>query len=187
MFSYLESVDRYLLLCINQTHHAAWDAFFCGITHEVWGCLFYAWPLYSMAKKLDRKSFWLGIVALLGLLLLTDQVTSGLVKPGVRRLRPCCDPSLQQWVHVVGTYRGSYGFFSAHAANGFGVATFLFLVLRVYSPSGYLPLGWAALVSYGRVYGGVHYPLDVVCGALSGLVSGWLIYRGYDRWVLHKS
>ena len=187
MLAYLQSADRLLLLCLNQAHHAAWDTFFYHITHEVWGALFYAWPIYSMAKKLDKKPFWLGIFALLCLLLLTDQVTSGLVKPWVKRLRPCCDPALRPWVHVVGTYHGSYGFFSAHAANGFGVATFLCLVLRAYGANTSLPLGWAALVSYGRVYGGVHYPLDVVCGALSGLVCGWIAYGGYSRLVLHRS
>ena len=82
-------------------------------------------------------------------------------------------------VDVVRGYRGGkYGFVSSHAANAFGVVTFLSLLFRRKS----LTLGllfWAFLHSYTRIYLGVHFPGDIVCGGLLGALVGWAVFRLY--------
>ena len=165
---------------LNRHHHPWWDWVVYWATHEVFWLPLYAWLVYLLARRLRRKVFF-ALIAIAMLIMLCDQFASSLVKPWVQRLRPCCNPALQHLVYVVGRYQGIYGFISSHAANTFGLATFLWLVLRSYYRYSYMLFGWAAGVSYARVYGGVHYPADVLLGALSGLFWAWLVYRAYTH------
>jgi undecaprenyl-diphosphatase len=107
-------------------------------------------------------------------ILLADQVTSGFMKPFFERLRPCHDPRWEGLLHNYGRCGGLYGFASSHAANTFGLATFLTLTLS----SKVKGISWlfvyALLVSYTRIYLGVHYPLDIVLGALVGVLAAYL-------------
>jgi undecaprenyl-diphosphatase len=90
----------------------------------------------------------------------------------VERPRPSHNPEMAGLVHIVNDYRGGqFGFVSSHAANFFGVATFLSSQFKNYKWS-FVLLGWAALISYSRIYLGVHYPLDIICGAVLGAVIG---------------
>lgn len=104
-------------------------------------------------------------------LLLTDQVSSHVVKPLVGRQRPCV--TLEEVRLLVG-FKNTFSFTSSHAANIFGSATVLSLAYRRWAPA-YLTL--AAAVGYSRVYVGVHYPFDVICGGLMGAGFGWGVYR----------
>ena len=113
------------------------------------------------------------------LILVTDRVSSGLVKPFVHRLRPTHEPALEGLVDLCRGYRGGlYGFFSSHAANTFGLCTFVSLVLRHWR-STFALAAWAMLSSYSRIYLGVHYPGDILCGMLFGIVAGLGIYMLY--------
>jgi undecaprenyl-diphosphatase len=116
----------------------------------------------------------LGGVALT--ILLADQFTSGFLKPLMERLRPCHDPRWEGIIHNYGRCGGLYGFVSSHAANTFGMAVFLNLKLK----GKVKHLGWlylyAAVVSYTRIYLGVHYPFDIVLGALIGATIGWFAW-----------
>lgn len=108
---------------------------------------------------------------------LSDQIASGLIKNSVKRLRPSHEPSLMPLIHLSKAGPGGmYGFVSSHSANAFGLLTFLFFLL----PSKYKWLKiilfcWALLVSYSRIYNGVHYPSDVIGGAIVGILSGGLV------------
>jgi len=92
------------------------------------------------------------------------------------RLRPCHEPALEGLVHIVnGKCGGKYGFISSHAANTFGIAMMLLMwVKRRWF--GVILMVWAALVSYSRIYLGVHYPGDVIGGAIWGVLCGWLMF-----------
>lgn len=107
-------------------------------------------------------------------ILLADQVSSGLMKPYFERLRPCHNPELEGLLYVYGRCGGLYGFVSSHAANTFGVATFLTLILRKKQKGIKWLFLYAVIVSYSRIYLGVHYPLDVLFGALVGVLSAYL-------------
>ena len=116
---------------------------------------------------------------------MTDQFTSGLMKPFFERLRPSHEPALEGMVHMVSGYSGGkYGFASSHAANTFGIAMFLSCLLKVEKPWINWLFLWAALVSYTRIYLGVHYPGDIIVGALIGVAFGWLVFKLYIRTTL---
>lgn len=93
--------------------------------------------------------------------------------PEVCRLRPSNPANpLSEMVHIVGGYRGgSYGFPSCHAANSFALASFLILLFANRKLSLFI-FAWAVLNSYSRVYLGVHYPGDLLVGAIIGTAAG---------------
>jgi len=84
---------------------------------------------------------------------------------------------------LVHTYNGecggTFGFVSSHATNSFNVAllSLLFIRKRWYTIT---ILIWASVIGYTRIYLGVHYPADVLCGSLLGATIGWLNYRLYN-------
>ncbi|MGB5403582.1 MAG: phosphatase PAP2 family protein, partial [Robiginitalea sp.] len=101
----------------------------------------------------------------------------------VQRLRPCYEPELEGLVRLVkSSCGGRFGYFSAHAANAFGLATFFAVFWgqrkRLW---GALLLLWAVVVGYSRIYLGVHYPLDILTGFLAGGLLGWLFAQLYKK------
>ena len=109
--------------------------------------------------------------------LLADQVSSGLIKHLVERLRPTHDPSLENAVHIVNGYRGGmYGFVSSHAANFFAIATLVSFIMR-HRLVVIALYGWGLAQCYSRMYLGVHYPGDILGGIIVGVLAGWLVWR----------
>ena len=120
-----------------------------------------------------RKKGWLWCMGFIVAFIISDEVTGSLLKPYFHRLRPCNNPALASIIHLIVPCGGLYGFPSSHAANHFSIGIFSAVTLggqyKWIWPAAIL---WAALVSYAQVYVGVHYPLDVTCGALIGIVAG---------------
>jgi len=139
-------------------------------------------PLYlailiCLGIKYKRK-FLIIILFIILAATLADQA-SVLVKNYVHRLRPCHEPALEGLVHLVrGECGGLYSFVSSHATNSFDVAllSLLFIRKRWFSITIVL---WALVVGYSRIYLGVHYPGDVICGSILGALIGWSIYSLY--------
>jgi undecaprenyl-diphosphatase len=116
---------------------------------------------------------------------LTDQTSVHLFKNVVQRLRPCHETSLEGLVHLVNNKcGGQFGFISSHAANSFGVAVLVSLWLRKWGYTAVM-LSWAMLIAYSRVYLGVHYPGDVIAGAIWGAGCAWLVFYLYN-WILAR-
>ena len=127
-----------------------------------------------------KKKGWRKMLALLlavgVVILIADQVSSGLIKHAVERLRPTHQPALAGMVHIVNGYTGGkYGFVSSHAANAFGVALIIGLLMRS-QPALWALMGWAVLQCYSRMYLGVHYLGDIIGGMVVGLLAAWLAY-----------
>ncbi len=173
MIETLKKWDEDLFLWLN-SFHADWlDPIMYQMTLTVTWIPLYAYLIYRIFKQ-DRANAWwvLGGVALT--ILIADQFTSGFLKPLMERLRPCHDPRWEGLMHNYERCGGLYGFVSSHAANTFGMATFLNLKLRGKVKNLRWLFLYAIVVSYTRIYLGVHYPFDIVLGATIGVLVGWI-------------
>ena len=166
---YLLELDKIFTLAINSCHSSFFDNFFYIYT-QTW-----TWIPGWMWRKWGVRSLY--VVAGIALcILLADQISSSILKPWVARLRPTHNPEIADLIHTVNGYRGGrYGFVSSHAANAATFVTFIALVFRNRFYTILLML-WAFLTAYSRVYLGVHYVGDVVCGALVGVLVGIGVY-----------
>lgn len=183
MLDALIALDQEVFLWFNGFHNTFFDGLMWWISDDLIWSPFYALMLFFALRKLrSQKLTSLKYVAALVIsvvitIAIADQVASGFLKPTVERLRPSHEPALEGMVHNVenpmkgGIYKGGkYGFVSSHAANTFGFAVFFLLLFK--SNWGKSLLLWAAVVSYSRIYLGVHYPGDIIGGALVGLGAG---------------
>jgi undecaprenyl-diphosphatase len=172
-----EHLDQQLFLFLNATHSPFWDTVMHFMSMVLVWIPLYLVIIYCIIRKYKRKFIviFFVIAASVGI---TDQ-SAYQIKKGVGRYRPCHEPSLQGLVHLVdGKCGGTYGFVSSHAANSFNIALISLLFLRRKWFTLFILL-WATTVGYSRIYLGVHYPLDVICGALLGSLVGWGMYRCY--------
>ena len=170
------SWDRSLLLLLNGSDSLYLDGFMWTVTQTVTWFPMMLITAYVILKNRGIGSFLFTMLFLALLIALTDQSCAAFVKPFFHRLRPSHDPELYSIVDIVNGYRGGlYGFFSNHAANTFGAAIFLSLLFRHYAVTLILYF-YAILCSYSRVYLGVHFPSDILVGALFGTLIGLLVY-----------
>jgi undecaprenyl-diphosphatase len=135
----------------------------------------YLLVLYFSWKNFGRHTLWIALGAGL-LVLISDQFSANLIKNTFQRLRPCNDPMLKDKVHLLVHCGGGYSFMSAHATNHFAVAVYFSVLFKNFLPK-LLPFAllWAALISLSQVYVGVHYPFDVLCGAITGCIFGYVL------------
>ncbi|KAF0130570.1 MAG: phosphoesterase pa-phosphatase related protein [Bacteroidetes bacterium] len=181
MLEFLLQLDRTAFLFLNSLHHPVVDPIMVFVSGK------FTWlPLYILLLVILVKHYkWQSIRILLFIALLislSDQISVKAFKDVFERLRPCHEPEIQSIIHLVtGKCGGSYGFISSHAANSFAMATFMSFALKpIYSKSGLILLIWATLVSYSRIYLGVHYPGDVLVGAVVGAGIGWIVWNFYQ-------
>ncbi len=178
MIEFLEIIDKNLLLSINAHHTLVIDKIMFLVS-SIWifTPLFVYW-LMPIVKTYELKKVLILFGFVILLVSLTDQ-TSNQVKHAVKRYRPTHNIEIKDQIHIVNDYHGGqYGFFSSHAANSFGIAMLLCLLFSKHSMlfrSSFF--AWAALIAYSRMYLGVHYPSDIVIGALTGLFWGFVIYK----------
>jgi len=172
MLHFLIQIDRQLFFFLNGMH----NPFFDTVMYQVTGSLLWL-PLYLFFLYLVIREFkWQTLIVIAfaaGLILVSDQLCN-VVKETVHRFRPSNDPELMA-VHIVNGYRGgAYGFYSAHASNTFAIAIFLIVLIGKRFRYMIIPLlVWACIMSYTRIYLGVHYPGDTLCGAIAGGIIGF--------------
>ena len=171
------SFDQRLLLALNGSESTYVDNIFLMITSiSTWIPLLLL-LLYILFKNRPWREVLFFVIFLTLLLVVADRFTSGFCKPYFHRFRPSHEPALQGLVDLVNGKRGGlYGFISGHASNGFAICTFIALYLRRKAVTFPLIL-WACLSSYSRIYLGLHYPGDILCGALFGIFMGYTFHR----------
>lgn len=175
------ALDKELLLKWNGSDSLFWDGFMWVTTGTyIWIPLAIA-LLYVIVKNNKIQEAVLAIVMIALVITMADQIASGFCKPFFERFRPTQDPELMYKIDIVNGFRaGRYGFISSHAANSFGLALFLSLLIKSKSLN-FILFTWAALNAYSRIYLGVHYPGDILFGTLVGLMSGGIMYLIYRR------
>jgi len=181
MIEYLNDIDTTALLAVNGMHDVFQDAFWWMVTAK-WSTLLLLVALLWIVLHQNRRHALLVLVMLALAVLVADQVSSGIIKHLVERLRPTHDPSLGSAVHVINGYRGGmYGFVSSHAANFFAASTFISLIMRRRWVTFSL-FTWSLLQCYSRIYLGVHYPGDIMGGIIVGVLAGLLMWA-LARWI----
>lgn len=175
MIEKIKNWDEELFFFLNGQHVDWLDPFMELMTGKMIWLPLYAFLLFLIIKQFKQTSLW--VLAGVGLaILLADQSTSGFMKPFFERLRPCHDLRWEEKIFNYGGCGGMYGFASSHAANSFALAAYMTLSFQNRIKGfGWLFL-WAAFISFTRVYLGVHYPLDILIGAIIGILCGWLAW-----------
>lgn len=172
----LVALDKELFLYLNNLGAEEWDWLWIAISDKWMAIPLYALLLYLIFRKFGWKATLLTMVVVTLLITATDQLAN-LFKHGFERPRPCRQEGVMEYARYVAERCGRFGYFSAHAANSTGVAVFLGLLFRrAYPKMLFLLSIWALVVSYSRIYLGVHYPGDVVTGILIGICFGVLFH-----------
>ena len=179
----LEEWDRWLFIKLNsQWTNPVFDAFFPLFRDAyIWAPLYLFILVFIIVNYGQKGMLWfLGFVCAVAV---TDIIGARVLKESFERLRPCGDPGFMDQVRLLlPRCSGSYSFISNHAANHFSLATYAFLTFSgVFRNWMYLGFAWALFIAYAQVYVGVHYPLDVLGGALLGMVTGALM-----AWIFNK-
>jgi undecaprenyl-diphosphatase len=184
MIEYLNDIDADALLAVNGLHDLFQDSFWWLVSAK-WSSLLLVLAIVWILLHQNRRHALLVLAMLVLTIVVADQVSSGLIKHLVERLRPTHDPALGNAVHIINGYRGGmYGFVSSHAANSFAAVTFISLLLRNRVVTIGMTL-WALMQCYSRIYLGVHYPGDIMGGIVVGVLSGWLMWL-LMRWIQRR-
>ncbi|MFT5777264.1 MAG: undecaprenyl-diphosphatase [Crocinitomicaceae bacterium] len=184
MIEWLESIDRAIVEAVNGCNSPFWDEFMWIVSAKLTWVPLYVALIYLAIRQNGWKIgviFFLGVVMAVGF---ADIISTQLFKELIQRYRPSHHALLTEKLHFYqidaqNIYRGGqYGFVSSHAANTFAICVFSMLHLRSYKRWLYpILIGVALLISYSRIYLGVHYLSDVFVGALLGTAIAWTIYR----------
>lgn len=166
--------DKWLFIQINSHWtNSFFDATMPFIRNPLCWVPLYLFIFLFAVLNFKTKGIW-WVVLFLSTIALTDMTGTFAFKQTFQRLRPCADPELAFQVRLLLKQCGRNSFISNHAANHFGMATFFFFTFRHLLKNWvWVPYIWAAVIAYSQVYVGVHYPADVLCGALLGFIFGY--------------
>jgi undecaprenyl-diphosphatase len=186
MIDKLIELDKELLIYLNGFHADWLDPAVLLVTETFFWLPLYIFLLYLIFKTYGKES-WIALVAIAITIALTDRITSGLMKPYFERLRPSREPTLEGLIHLVRNWKGElyfggkYGFASSHAANTFATATFFWLLFRSTKKCIVWLFPWAIIMTYTRIYLGVHYPGDIIVGGVIGIACGWIGFKIFKK------
>jgi len=177
MLDKILSLDQKAFVFLNGLGSETYDGLWLIITKQTSWIPLFALLIYIIFKKIGTKQALFLMLFVAILVVLTDQ-TANLFKNGFQRLRPCNNPEISSFIRIVQS-RTSFSFFSGHAANSMGVVTFLYLIFRKDFNYFWLLFLWPLIFAYSRIYLGLHYPLDIICGYLCGAIFGFLMFKLY--------
>ncbi|MDC1034028.1 phosphatase PAP2 family protein [Flavobacteriaceae bacterium] len=186
MIEEILKLDSQLFLFLNNLGSSTFDAFWIFLSYKESNIFFYLSLLifyfHKESKTIKLSEVFQSLLFIAIMILIADQ-TANLFKDSFQRLRPCYNESLIDSVRLVKeSCGGKYGFFSAHASNSFSLAVFFGLLYKnKYRYIIYLSLLYASLISYSRIYLGVHFPLDILFGGIYGITIGLVVFRIYEN------
>ena len=177
--------DKQAMIFLNNLGSSTFDPFWILVSEKWFWIPLYVIFLYFLYKNFNKKSlFYILLFVALGITA-SDQIAN-IFKFGFERLRPCHDPSLEGLLREV-KCGGKFGFYSAHSSNSFFVATYLTMLLgKKIKQLPYFLFVWAAIVAYSRVYLGMHFPGDIIIGAIMGILLA-LFFGILAKKVIRKS
>lgn len=177
LFQSLMETDQTVFLYLNGLYTSFGDYFMSSFSGKVIWAPMYASVLYVLLKNADWKVALYCLIAIVLTITFANQACATFIRPAVARLRPCSpDNPISELVHLVnGKRSGSFSFPSCHAANSFGLAFMLMYLFRNRWLTAFI-LIWAVINSYSRIYLGVHYPTDLLAGAIVGATGATLMY-----------
>lgn len=177
----LGTLDERFFLFLNGLHTDWMDKVMIAVT-QMWVWLpLYLLMVYWTVKQYGKRCWWI-FIALGIVVLCSDQLSAHVCKPLFQRLRPCYNVDLQDLIYLPkGMAGGKYGFVSSHAANTFAIAAFMTAALRKNRAwVGIVLYLWAFISSYSRIYLGFHYPGDIFCGAVLGILVGLILWKVFQ-------
>ena len=178
MLEQLLEYDTELFVFLNSLGNETWDGFWLLVTNKLTFIPLYAILLLLIYKKYGWQKLLLFAIVIAAMITYTDQMTN-VVKRSVLRFRPCaCDDIMDSIRFIAERCSSNRSFFSGHASNSMAAAVFGGLILRPYFKNLiFILLFWSAMVAYSRIYVGVHFPIDIICGMTFGAISGYGFFK----------
>jgi undecaprenyl-diphosphatase len=173
----LLNLDTYFFRLINQGGTPFWDPIFLLASNKWAWIPLYAFLVFLIFKK-KKQSGFIALLFITLIIVISDQGSVHLFKNVYQRLRPC--HFLDNVRLVTECCGGQFGFISSHASNVFGLAVFIGNILNKKTFA--LLFLWAAIVSFSRVYVGVHYPLDILFGMIYGTTIALILVTIYNKY-----
>ena len=177
-------VDREIFIAFHDgCSNSVFDTIMPWFRNPVFWIPVYAFLIYYVVKKFGSNGLvW--VLALLVVFGLTDFTSASIFKPFFGRLRPCNDPSLQEFIHAVVHCGPGKSFPSSHSSNHFGISFFIIFTLgRHFKWINWPAFFWALLVVIAQVYVGVHYPGDILGGVIVGFFGAGIVSLIFKKYV----
>lgn len=178
MWQTLRSADQWIFKLVNsRLHNDLFDYIMPFLRNSNYWLPLYLFLFFFIVLNFKKKGWW-WCLFFLCLVSLTDMISSRVFKEFFERIRPCNEPDLAGQVRLLVNCSGSYSFTSSHATNHFGMAAFFFFTFRHFLKTwAWIPFIWAFFVSYAQVYVGIHYPFDILGGAILGITIAAILAR----------
>ncbi|MER3373494.1 MAG: phosphatase PAP2 family protein [Allomuricauda sp.] len=177
--------DRDTFIYLNSLGIEEYDGFWSAITNiATWIPLFILF-LVLLFLKFPKREAWFKFLTIVGLVIFITSITHW-TKISVARLRPNNAEEINALIRVLKSPT-DYSFFSGHASSSFSITTLVFLFFKKKMKWVVLFFIWPILFAISRIYVGVHFPIDILVGAVVGILSGLLFYKLYNRFILPYS
>lgn len=170
--------DKELLIYLNNLGSEQWDGFWITITNQFTWTPLFVFVLFLVFKQFGWKKGLFTVLFIAVIVAFSDQFTN-LIKNTTERIRPCNTEGLKELLRDFRYKPRGYSFWSGHASLSTTVTTFIILLLRKHFKMIYLMILFPLIFGYSRIYLGVHFPVDVTTGYVTGIILGTLFYFGY--------